>query len=500
MSAAARPWVAALALGLLLAALALFRPIDHDESQYVAAAVLAADGLPYRDFAYLQTPLQPLLFAPLAALFGGLAWPGLRLVNALLGLAAVAATWGAARAAGAGARASLIAAGLFATTDILLFSVGVARNDALPAAMLAAARIPAMRATRAPASRRGAFLAGLLLAAAAAAKISYAFPAAAYGLWALRHRAHRPLWIALGAAGPCLLVAALWLAAPADFLFGVLHFPAHAPTDYYAAGDRAWKLQPMLKPIDALKFLALGPAIVALLLPVRGRAPCPARRLCLVLAAAGLVAALLPTPIWRQYLLLALPPLFVRLALGWPARVPRAWQAAIALFVAAGLAPSIAALASGRPATLAAMHESAAIRSAMDRAQVDGPVATLSPQFLPATGRLPDPRFAPGPFYYRARALLPPDAEHARGLVSAPMLAHRLGDPAAARPAAILVGGEGAWTSGDDRLDAHLEDWARAAGWRQVPVNSRRFRLYVPPQAIRATGGTAPLRPASRAS
>ena len=45
---------------------AAFRPIDHDEGQYVGAVAMMRFGLPYRDFAYLQTPLQPLLFAPLA--------------------------------------------------------------------------------------------------------------------------------------------------------------------------------------------------------------------------------------------------------------------------------------------------------------------------------------------------------------------------------------------------------------------------------------------------
>ena len=51
--------------------LALIRPLKHDESQYVAAAVLTAHGqMLYCDFAYLQTPLQPFLFAPLAWLFG----------------------------------------------------------------------------------------------------------------------------------------------------------------------------------------------------------------------------------------------------------------------------------------------------------------------------------------------------------------------------------------------------------------------------------------------
>jgi len=39
---------------LALMLLAMARPIDHDESQYVAAAVLAWGKLPYREFAYLR--------------------------------------------------------------------------------------------------------------------------------------------------------------------------------------------------------------------------------------------------------------------------------------------------------------------------------------------------------------------------------------------------------------------------------------------------------------
>ncbi|MEG8053547.1 hypothetical protein QP185_10385 [Sphingomonas aerolata] len=86
-------------LAALYIALALLRPVDHDESQYVAAAVLTAHGLlPYRDFAYLQTPLQPFLLAPIAVLTGAWTWPALRLTNALLGLATVAFVHAAARA------------------------------------------------------------------------------------------------------------------------------------------------------------------------------------------------------------------------------------------------------------------------------------------------------------------------------------------------------------------------------------------------------------------
>lgn len=465
-----RTRTALLLLLLVLVALAMARPVDHDESQYVAAAMLTAAGdLPYADYAYLQTPLQPLLFAPVAAVAGAWTWPALRLVNALLAWAAVVGVFAAARRTGVGERAALVAALGFASCDILLFSAATARNDALPAAMLAGA----MAAIAAPPRRGTAFLAGLLLAAAATAKISYALPAAAYGLWTLGVRDRRPGWVALGALGPMLLIATLWWLAPADFGFGVLTFPAKAPADFYA--DRPWKLSLAVKAIDTLKFLALGPALLALWRVARSRpgGPWP------WLAAAGLVAALLPEPTWRQYLLPLLPPLFVMLALAIARRPPdRGERIAAAVFVAAGLAPSLGALATGQPGMPIAHSESARIRAVLDREGVTGPVATLSPQFLAGAAAQPDARFATGPFAFRIRRFLPPEGEGPRGIVTPRTLAAQFD---ARPPAAILTGGEGKWTSGDDALEAPLERWAADRGWRMTPV-SARFRLWLPPR------------------
>jgi hypothetical protein len=467
-----------------LVAFAMLRPIDHDESQYVAAAVLSAQGvLPYRDYAYLQGPLQPLLFAPLAWLFGGLAWPGLRIANALLGVVAVAASWRAMRVAGVRAEIAAACAALFACCDILLFSAGTARNDALPAAMMALALVPIVRTerggTHGEGSRGRALLIGLLLAGAAAAKVSYALPALTYGLYALAVRRHRPGWVLLGALPATALVAGLWWLSPAGAMFGILTFPAAAPAEYYAATDRAWKLLATTKAIDLLKFLALGPALLALGIVAVRRPRRP--ELLDWLIVAGLIAAVVPSPIWRQYLLPILPALFVRLALLWQAASPRrALRVACMMFAVAGLTPSVVALAQAANGTATGMHEGAALRTALDNAGASGKVATLSPQFVPATGRPIDPRFATGPFYFRSRGLLPAQAEASLHLIGRERLDEAF---AHAPPAAILVGGEGKWTSGNDSLDALLERWAVAHHWRRVPVASQRFRLYLPPQA-----------------
>ena len=179
-----------------------------------------------------------------------------------------------------------------------------------------------------------------------------------------------------------------------------------------------------------------------------------------------------------------LPPLFVRLAQLWEERPPTAAVRLLAaVFAAIGVAPSLVGAAQG-PGLPTAVRETRAIRAALDRARETGPVATLAPEFLPATYRLPDPRFAAGPFYFRSHALLGTAAESRASLVSeAPRVpGHAL------RPEAVLVGGEGRWTGGDPALDTVLERWAVSHGYRAVPVESTRFRLYIDPRAQAATG------------
>ena len=490
-------WWALAGLAAMLVLLALARPLDHDESQYVAAAELARHALVYRDFAYLQTPLQPLLFAPLAALFGAWAFPGLRLVNALLGVAVVALVHRGCRAAGADRRTALIAAGAFACCDIVLFSAAVARNDMVPAALFAGAVVLMVRQVRGTGGTAAAAVAiGLLLSAATAAKLSYALPAIAYGGLALIDRRHRPGWLILGALPPALLVGWTWSAAPGAFVFDVIRFPTAAPEQFYAAG-RAWKLALWARALDTVKFLALGPALLAAVLVARDRRRDRLAVLLDVMIVAGLIAAILPAPTWRQYLLVMLPPLFVRLSLVPALAMPgRSLRAAALVFAVAGLAPSAVTLAKAidtGPPLLTAMRDGAALRTALDRAGVAGPVATLAPQFVPATGRPIDPRFAAGPFYFRSTGLLSPTVARAFVLLDRSAALAQL---SAAPPAAIVTGGEGGWTSGDARLDASLVASA-GTGWRATAVAGTPFTLYVRPPAA-APAPAARTAPAAR--
>ena len=260
-------------------------------------------------------------------------------------------------------------------------------------------------------------------------------------------------------------------------------FPARAPDEYYRAIGKAWKLGVGMKLLDLLKFLALGPALLCLALASRFRWRAKGGRAIDWMLWAGLIAALLPAPTWRQYLLPMLPPLFVRLAIGWQSVWPgRQARMALVVFACAGLAPSIEAVVRALPGVpmIAAMRQGAAIRAAMDGAMdgagVTGRVATLSPQFLPATGRLPDARFATGPFYFRSHGLLDANGEQAVRVIGKDTLGIHFRDP----PAAILIGGEGTWTSGDPGLDRVLAGWAERNGWRAIPVTGGRFTVFVP--------------------
>lgn len=473
-AAIGKAWTVAgfVGLAVLLIAAALLRPVDHDESQYVAAAVLSGQGLlPYRDFGYFQTPLYPLLFAPLAWAAGHWAWPALRIANALLGAATAALIHHAGVRAGASRRAALVCSALFATTGVFFFCFTVARNDAVPAALLAGAIALIVRGKGGP-SRTEAFAIGGLLASAAACKISYAVPAMAYGVWVLAKPGRRPIWIALGAVAPALLVAWTCAKAPEAFWFDVIGFPARAPAEYYAG--QAWKLSPGGRLVDFLKFASLGAClpVAVLALPNRKRGALPVLEM---LGAAGVVAALIPAPTWRQYLMPALPPLFVLAAVRLTGtRRSRSWLFFAGACVLAGAVELGVQFGSGAMSFPSALREGDRLSEDLERAHVAGPVGSLSPQFVSLAGFEIAPAFAAGPFYFRSAALLDSDAERRLRLMSGRR-------PDLRGIGAIVVGGEGPATSGNAQVDAQLARLARERGWIERPVLQTHFRLFTPP-------------------
>lgn len=485
---------AAAAFACVLLVAAAFHDIDHDEGQYVAAVALMRDGLPYRDFAYLQTPLQPLLFAPLAWVAQGWLFPALRGLNALLCAGAVAMLWLTAREAGASPRGATVAAAGLATSHMLLFAGSVARNDALPLLLHVTGLWLALSSIRQRSGIAVSLLAGVALAAAASAKINYGLPATALGLFALLHwrmLGSRALsGLALGGVIGALPTVLLWMTAPVAARFGIVDYALTAPIEWRTLNGQAFMLGAPLSATRLLRFLAQGCGLVALLAVggsvlrrrLRRESVEPHVALLEVMIAAGLLAAWLPRPIYVQYLGPLLPALLLRfsLMLDRPLWRTPTGSGLLALSMAAGLVETALQVARNLPhgsPVAAVLSDAHVIDHILAGRSASSRIATLSSERMVDSGTPLDPRFATGAFLFRSPAA-------SRGL---PFVTSRNASSAldAMPPLAILVGAEATPTPGVPRgLDAVLVGWARMHGYRRTTLPDTTMSLYVRP-AIR---------------
>jgi hypothetical protein len=457
-----------LGLGLLFLAAALTAPINHDESQYVAAIALMRDGLPYRDWPYLQTPLQPLLLSPLSLLPAGWLLVGARLANVLF---ALVTCWALLRLLKGKVpfRAAAIAVGSMATTNAFLFGTEVARNDMLPLALLSLGMLSL--------DRRRALMAGLCFGLAISAKISFAPPVAGAGLWLLwSERKLLPAALVGGLAGllPCLILYAL---APDQFVFGVFTYSLEAPQQFWTLVGEAERLTVGAKLADLGLETVKGASLVAMALWLATiRQGGAERRLLDLMILGGLAAAYLPDPFFRQYLIPLLPPLFTRAALGLPSLRGRGRQ----LTLGAGAITS-AVGASGSLSNLAeALTSRPELLTAFDRARTVAaiaggrPLITLSPEQFAGSDMRLHPGFAAGPFLFRTTGRL---ASAAEGLAGAPTFERLEG----LAPGIIVTGGERKarpplFPSGpDEALDRH----AAKLGYQPVDLGDG-WTLWTP--------------------
>jgi len=172
-------------LAAVLPLLAIISPINHDETQYIAAAQLASEDLvPFRDFLYLQTPYQIYFFAPLFSIFGESGFVAARVATGMLGAGILAGTFFALRAARVEPAQAAICSILLWLCHTFVFSVTVVRNDALPAFLLTIAIwiAASQLSDKSEGERRAVpwFVAGALLGLAAGTKIPYLAPAFAF--------------------------------------------------------------------------------------------------------------------------------------------------------------------------------------------------------------------------------------------------------------------------------------------------------------------------------
>lgn len=429
--------------------------------------MLARDGLPFVDFLYLQTPLQPLLSAPLIAL-----WPGhgllvLRLSGALLALSVIAACRSAALAAGASETAARRAVLLLAACHAFLFGASLFRNDILPAALLSLALWAGVRSLNQARHPMALWLlCGLCMGIATSVKISYALQGASAGLFLLANlragdgRGMRAFaGYALGGAIGLAPIALFWSMAPQAFVYGVFSYASTAPFEWYRINGHVFRLSFIGKARDSLLVMMLGPILPALV-HWAGKArlvkPRPdASRFLDWMIVSGFVAAILPTPTWQQYFVPLLPPLFIRLA-GLPAPTSRLGRGIFLGTALAGLTVQagyiLAGLANRGLPMVRVREEASWIGQVVRNARACGPIATLSPHLILDSGLPLDPRFATGPFFFRTGDMLSSaEITALRGISPATLRAELDRRP----PAAIVVGYEQG--SAIDR--GALDDW-----------------------------------------
>lgn len=490
MKLARSHWIALAAAAALLALSVAVRTVLRDEGQYVAAVALMRTGLPYRDFAYLQTPLQPLLLAPLAALPAGWLLVALRIVNALLAWSTLLLVAKASRAVAPG-WAITVAIAALVCTDPFLFAASLARNDALPMALLAGAVALLMRAIGSGRTRgRDYFLSGLLLGLATSAKISFALPAAGAGLFLLltgrsRHWVSLSFFVLGGLGGlvPSIAMAAL---EPQRFFFGVFTYSLTAPQQWWVATGHAATLTPLVKLGQLAKIAAWGAILPALLLALADRRRDAACLLLDLMILGALIGAYLPDPAFDQYLVPLLPPLFVRLAIAL-GHVRKPWRAAAIALIVAGSMFGLTRTGKylQRTLTTTGWRLGAAVEQGRMVARLarGGAVVTISPERVAGSDVNLDRGFATGPFLFRTHGAL---AEQAWRLGYSPNW-QRLADYLDRHPpAAILTGGEP-----KPRLPVHplgldwyLDQWARSRGYRAVRAPGQGFTLYVRNPAV----------------
>lgn len=488
-------------LGFLAAALpllAIISPVNHDETQYIAAAQLASEGLvPFRDFLYLQTPYQIYLFAPLFSIFGESGFIAARVATGMLGAGILALTYFALRSARVEQARAAICCILLWFCHTFVFSVTVVRNDALPAFLLTIAIwIAASQLSDKPESERRAvpwFIAGAMLGLAAGTKISYLASALAFAgfpVWAfllkavpLREAVARSASIVLGLV--LALLPLLWFRdiAPLAFDYGNFGYHAEAPLAWYAANGLEDRLTLLAKARDVLLTLVRGPALFALaiygwlrLRSFRNRdVQSPFLILIDVLVLAGLAATIAPTPTWRQYAMPLLPPLFIGLGLVWQgagknqSKTPQIAKAAMLIAAIVGIGQPVFQLWQGtlgsEASPLTISKEGAYLAKEARIAGLDGESVSLSSEVVLASGLALDPTFATGPFAYRTGSMIAPADRRTMKMTSVESIEVYLEQT---RPDTIVTGYENFDHVDALGLETPIEAYATTNGYRRI--------------------------------
>ena len=495
-------WLVAglLALGLLGMTLA---NRAHNEQMYVAAGYLLSQGQRlYTDFAFVQMPYMPWVYAAVYSVTGASYY----LLKAKL------VTWACLAGAGWLLTARSQRAGgdtLFAATLLTLFlanyytikAVEEASNYALPLLLGLVAYVVFLRGVEGRMRLSlAAGLAGLALGGAVGTKLYYAMLALPFGLVALRYPRELPFVRRLAqGVGGLALGGLVGLGPVAVYALGDWDRFAFNNLGYHVLNAQ-WRLQSgftdgmtLGSKLDMARDLAINPnylvlelwLAVALLLVGMWR-PTAGTLLAAGCSLTALVTAFVPSPLFSQYFAMPVP--FLAL---WMAELyGGADAAARRLLTRLALVCAVAAILVVLPRHTAALTrlvtpndswagivsvaDSRAIRDALDEAGAFDPteplrVATLSPVAALETHLAFYPELATGSFVYRIGDLLTPEQRAAYVATSPGTLAALLD---ARPPSAILIGDEG-------DAEIPLREYAEQHGFRRVEVALDAGELWV---------------------
>jgi hypothetical protein len=501
------------AAGAFATAMTVF---NHNEHMYLSASLHLTQGLlPYRDFAYLQTPYLPFLYAGLFRLLHlhtHYLMAAKLLSFAFLMASALLIFLAARRASRCAASAAAIAALFLLNLQVAVPAAEIS-NYAMPMAFSLGALLAFVAATDSATPRLGGLaLAGFLAAIAIGAKLTYA-PLALPLALAIHFRyrtSHpgiptqapsRPLALAAFATGLVagLLPLMILLASdPSAFLFNNLGF--HHLNARWRASTGYGEAMTLLAKIAYARAMLLRPDNLLLLVGILlgwswalsspehpaeriRRLPLPAK-LSAALVAVALVAAIAPTPSFPQYYLMPVSLLYPLFAYaGSPREVNGNGHfarllAVLLLLSLAHSAPlmlrSMAQLSSRSGWAALHLHDTAqrlAHSVVSNGGQKAGKVATLSPILAWEAGMPTYRELATGSFLFRVGDLLD-EEDRKRFVGSSPgsLAALLAADP----PAAIVVGFEAS-------LDRAFTAFAREHNYRPVQVDGVPAPVYVAP-------------------
>ncbi len=202
--------------------------LNQDEGWYLYAATKVSEGrLPYRDYAFTQGPMLPLVYSLATPVITSHGVAGGRAITWLIGFGAALFAAGAARRLG-GRAAGIIAFALIMLNVYQGYFTTVVKTYALCSFFLAAG---VYFLSRWIGRRQPGWLVatGVVFALAAGTRISTGIVLAVVGLWLLVQpgRWGRLSWLWFGIGGGLTLVAMfvpLYIVAKEGFLFGLLEF------------------------------------------------------------------------------------------------------------------------------------------------------------------------------------------------------------------------------------------------------------------------------------